>query len=291
MENSHSCGIIIPTKNKAPRLKLTLSTLVSQRSKISEIIIVDDGSADSTPSLASWFLQYLPIQYIHPQGRGRAAARNAGAAIAKSDLLIFLDDDILVGKGFVHAHMTAHNKNQTLVHGPLREMVGAAALQDPAEGGRGVPPLNDEVLQVQGFDVSQGRHMVNALERAIELMFKGALKNIAPWLCAVGANMSVSRAAWSALGGFDEEFGTTWGCEDLEFGYRAHKTGFDFVLSKNASGVHMTHQRPDRWDQHQINLDRFVLKHPVPEVICLPKLLGPNGSPEHYESAVLSHIR
>ena len=285
-----SCGIIIPTKNKAPRLKLTLSALVSQRNDIAEIIIVDDGSTDVTPSVVAQYSLLLPLKYIHPANKGRAAARNAGAVEAQSELLIFLDDDILVGKGFVQAHKQAH-VDQTLVHGPLREMVGAATLQDPAAGGRGVPPLEYAILQEQGYDLRQGRHMINALERIIEQMNSGALQNIAPWLCAVGANMSIPRLAWSSLGGFDEGFGTKWGCEDLEFGYRAHKSGFEFILSKDAWGVHLTHQRADRWEQHQINLDRFVRKHPVPEVLCLGKLLGPDGSPEHYASAVLNHIR
>ena len=291
MKKIVSCGIIIPTKNKAPRLKLTLSALESQQSEISEIIIVDDGSIDQTPSLVLQFSRRLPIQYIHPPKKGRAAARNAGAAKSKSDLLIFLDDDILIGKRFVQAHKKAQYTHQTIVHGPLHELVGAATLHDPAKGGRGIPPLSYDILSKQGFEMNQGRYMINALERSIELMFKGVLKSVAPWLCAVGANMSISRLAWSALGGFDEAFGITWGCEDLEFGYRAHQAGFNFELSKNAYGVHMTHQRADRWEQHQINLNRFIHKHPVPGVICLPKLLGPDGSPEIYESAVLNHIR
>jgi hypothetical protein len=56
-----------------------------------------------------------------------------------------------------------------------------------------------------------------------------------------------------------------------------------------AGGFHLTHPRPDRWAEHQVNLDRFTAQHPDPAVAALPALLASSGSPQRYLDAVHGH--
>ncbi len=92
-------SIIIPTYNKFPLNLLTLYSLENQTYDSSkfEVILVDDGSTDSTLSIADNYLFPFHFKYIRvPQNIGRPAARNTGIRAAKGRWIIFLDAEILV---------------------------------------------------------------------------------------------------------------------------------------------------------------------------------------------------
>jgi len=58
-----------------------------------EIIIIDDGSTDTTPQLARKFIP--AVRYCRQKKGGTAAARNRGVEVASGDFLAFLDQDDL----------------------------------------------------------------------------------------------------------------------------------------------------------------------------------------------------
>lgn len=81
-------SIIIPTLNEATILVGTLSALQSLRAAGHEIIVVDGGSHDATRALASaWADQVICTEC------GRARQMNAGAALARHEILLFLHAD------------------------------------------------------------------------------------------------------------------------------------------------------------------------------------------------------
>lgn len=87
-------SIIIPTYNRAKFLMDALESVRQQTSLPMEIIVVDDGSTDNTRKVLSE--SGLKVNYIFQKNRGPAAARNAGIAVAKGDVIAFLDDDDLL---------------------------------------------------------------------------------------------------------------------------------------------------------------------------------------------------
>ena len=91
-------SIIIPTLNEAQTIKSLLNYLreVSQEENISDIIVVDGGSADATISIVNNFNN---IRLIH-SGKGRAKQMNAGAKNTKGSVLYFLHADSLPPKNF-----------------------------------------------------------------------------------------------------------------------------------------------------------------------------------------------
>jgi hypothetical protein len=96
-----------------------------------------------------------------------------------------------------------------------------------------------------------------------------------------GSRASARTSPWA----FDEGFGTLWGCEDLEFGFRAVAAGADAAVVAGARGWHLTHPKPDAVE-HDATLRRFVSLHPVPEVKALALLLRPGASAESYVELV-----
>ena len=101
---SENFSVIIPTRNDEKTIGETLKSLMNQDVKPREIIIVDDGSSDSTPKIIAWFKeQYKIIKYIRidqlPKGWApKVYALYRGVSEAKSDLLIFLDADVELQK-------------------------------------------------------------------------------------------------------------------------------------------------------------------------------------------------
>jgi rSAM/selenodomain-associated transferase 2 len=83
-----SLSIIIPVLNEAANITATLEALAPLRARGAEVIVVDGGSGDDTMALAA----ALADQVIATP-RGRATQMNAGAALARGDVLLFLHAD------------------------------------------------------------------------------------------------------------------------------------------------------------------------------------------------------
>ncbi|MFI1826487.1 glycosyltransferase family 2 protein [Streptomyces sp. NPDC020412] len=281
-------SVVVPTRDKPDSLRLALACLAVQTCPAPmEVVVVDDGSGSDTRDVVAAATGALPhtlnMRTVPGPLRGRAAARNAGAAASLGDVLLFLDDDVLLPPTAVRAHLAAQVRRlDTCVHGPVHDLPGARRLLRAVEVAGAVPA--DPYGAATGG--AYGRTVVTALERFVAETADGRVPPVAPWLTCVGANTSMPRALWRRAGGFDESFGTTWGCEDLELGRRLWSLGAGMRLEGAAPGVHLTHERPDRWQQHAVNLSRFVAKHPEPAVRALTALLGPAGTSERYLTAL-----
>jgi glycosyltransferase involved in cell wall biosynthesis len=97
VKDKPSVSVIIATHNRAKLLEEALQSVYGQecsgdRFEMS-VIVVDDGSSDSTPQAIS---KHQGIQYIRfAKNRGPSAARNAGIKVSKGKYIAFLDDDDL----------------------------------------------------------------------------------------------------------------------------------------------------------------------------------------------------
>jgi rSAM/selenodomain-associated transferase 2 len=81
-------SIIIPVLDEAAGIEAALTALAPYRTRGCELIVVDGGSRDGTPVLAS------PLaDRVLTAPRGRAAQMNAGAAVARGNVLLFLHAD------------------------------------------------------------------------------------------------------------------------------------------------------------------------------------------------------
>lgn len=85
-------SVVIPTLNRAALLPVAMRSVLAQTLDDFELIVVDDGSTDTTSTVVAAFTD--PRVRYHAQARsGVSAARNAGAAAARGEFLVFLDDD------------------------------------------------------------------------------------------------------------------------------------------------------------------------------------------------------
>lgn len=87
-------SIIIPVYNVEEYLKRCLDSVLCQTLSDIEIILVDDGSTDSSGKLCDAIAkQDERIKVIHKENRGLSSARNEGLKYATSDLVGFIDSD------------------------------------------------------------------------------------------------------------------------------------------------------------------------------------------------------
>ena len=100
-------SIVIPVYNGAETLARAVDSVLAQTHPAHEILIVDDGSTDSTAQIAGRY--DAPVRYVHQPNQGVSAARNLGAREAVGDWLAFLDadDHYYPNRLQVHAQMLA----------------------------------------------------------------------------------------------------------------------------------------------------------------------------------------
>ena len=89
-------SVVVPAFNASTTLSATLRALQAQTCKDFEIIVVDDGSRDTTPVIALDAARNDPrIHVVRQANRGLAGARNSGIAAARGDFIGFCDADVL----------------------------------------------------------------------------------------------------------------------------------------------------------------------------------------------------
>lgn len=104
-------SVVIPTRNRAGKIRRCLEALAAQSLSAMEVIVVDDGATDDTPAVLSGFAAGRPSFALrvvrNEQPIGANPSRNRGIAAARSELVAFLDDDCIPAPGWAAALVSA----------------------------------------------------------------------------------------------------------------------------------------------------------------------------------------
>ncbi|MGH2557794.1 MAG: glycosyltransferase [Thermomicrobiales bacterium] len=129
-----SLSLVIPAYNESSHLHATLmaawSYLVSEPYDF-ELIVVDDGSDDTTRPIAESFAAaYDPVSVISIPHGGKAAALRAGMSVANGDLIAFTDADLATPLHYFNTFRAAVKSGAGVVIGS-REGAGARRIGEP----------------------------------------------------------------------------------------------------------------------------------------------------------------
>ena len=92
----HLISVIVPVYNVEKYLRQCLDSIINQTYRNLEIILVDDGSTDSSGIICDEYAQIdARIKVIHKENGGLSSARNAGLDVCTSggDFIAFVDSD------------------------------------------------------------------------------------------------------------------------------------------------------------------------------------------------------
>ena len=102
-----SVSVVIPCFNQGRFLGEAIASAAAQRGLVSEIVVVDDGSTDETPAVAT---RDGSVRYLRQERRGLSEARNSGWRASSGDYLVFLDADDRLLPGAVEAGFEAFRR-------------------------------------------------------------------------------------------------------------------------------------------------------------------------------------
>ena len=197
----------MPTRDRAPRLARLLGSLREQRlaRERFEVIVVDDGSRDQTPAVLAEEVRRTAVDLssIRGDGRGPAAARNAGWRRARAPLVAFIDDDCEATPAW------------------LEEMLVAAASHPGA------------IVQGPTSPIPRETHALGPFARTRDV------PRASPWFQT--CNILYPRELLERLGGFDERFPEAQG-EDTDLGWRALEAGAPTTFAGSARVHHAVEQ-------------------------------------------------
>lgn len=214
-------SVVVPTYHRPDALRKTLEALteVDYPADSLEIVVVDDGADDTSRAVVQEFeAEAPPVTYISQDHAGVAAARNRGAAAASGELLIFLDDDMIVGKDHIRRHVEDQARfGDAMVNGHWGFAPALAAELESSPFGR--------------FRIELEEWVQDGIEK--QEISADLLRPAGVTAC----NLGIRSETFERLGGFDETFPYA-GCEDQDLSLRADGAGVPFVYDRAIDLLH-----------------------------------------------------
>jgi glycosyltransferase involved in cell wall biosynthesis len=102
-----SVSVVIPSYNQGRFLGEAIASAQAQHGLVSEVVVVDDGSTDETPAVAT---REGSVTYIRQEQSGLSEARNSGWRASSSDYVVFLDADDRLRPGAIKAGLEAFRR-------------------------------------------------------------------------------------------------------------------------------------------------------------------------------------
>ena len=287
-----SVSVIVITRDEAPRLALALASLEAARRAGTEVIVVDDGSRDATPAILDDAAARAPIERVtHATARGRSAARNAGAARASGEILMFLDGDVLLGPDSIDKHIAIHRTQPTCIgRGEQYHLRCTRLFKDPRSG-VAMPGQEQRVARMSTAELAQNlvteaqvRDDFAAIVRRAEVgIYPGSAPRLLAevelaglranpdspiaWVAACSNNLSVPRALFDEVGGFDPALSIN---EHRELAFRLVQHGAAMHVAEGARSYHLTHRTGWRDPLDDTEWERqFWARHPSRAVALL----------------------
>lgn len=215
-------SIIIANYNGEEYLKTCLSSVLLSLYKNFEIIVIDDGSTDTSINIIKEFQEKDKriVLVKNHKNRGAAASRNRAVKFSKGEILIFLDNDTEVDKQWIDMMLPEFNSDSkvgavqsVLLDFQKRNLIQNAGVRLWAETGWGLP-----FYQWEKYNI--------------------VYEKLPNEIVAISAAIAVTKEAYLATRGFDEMESVV--TEDLDLSWRLWVNGYKIKLARKSIVYHWT---------------------------------------------------
>ncbi len=238
--------LVIPAYNRSQLITETLNSALNQSLKFEEIVVVDDGSTDDTPSTLAKFGDRITV--VRTPNQGVQVARNIGIERARTELVALLDSDDLLEPDYLQTMgtwMLAHPEQDAAYCNFVTFNSNATDLDKLARA---------------PFDFLAGAKREGYFALDIPDLYKRSLSYQPLFTCGLMINKRFIRKH----GAYNPEFNRV-GAEDWEFTLRLISEGRVSVCAKTLARVRK-HEDNDSGDHVHMSLGeahilQYALKH------------------------------
>lgn len=202
-------SVVIPNFNGEKFLVRCLNSVLAEKRKAYEVVIVDDGSTDSSVKLVKELTSSRVKLIENKKNIGAAEARNIGVKNSQGKYLLFLDNDTKIKKGWFDevVRFFKENKKAGLAQAKILKM------------GTNKFDCAGNYLGPFGFLIEPARGAAD----------QGQFDQEDKIFAAKSAAMLARRKVFEKLGGFDADYKIFW--EDTDLSWRTWLFGFELLFA------------------------------------------------------------
>jgi len=212
-----NCSIVIVSHQHRQYLSGCLRSLINGEKRFKpEIIVVDNNSSDGTIGSLSPNILNEIILVRNNRNLGFAKACNQGIRMAKSNIVMFVNPDVLIVSGSIQKMLRFLKRNPTVscVVPVLKNTDGSIQYSC-----RKFPGWRETLLKRTPLRWFVDSEEVNKYDQKTVDLIKRKIPFRIHW--ALGGCLMVKRSTFDSIGGFDEKFFLY--CEDIDWFYRLKK--------------------------------------------------------------------
>ena len=212
------------TERRWDDLVAAVRSAAAQTAPPLEIVVVCDHNPDLLARVRAELGEVVALANDGP--RGLSGARNSGLGTARGEIVAFLDDDAVAAPDWLERLVEPYDDPR---------VIGVGGAVEPVWPGRRPPSMPDEFDWVVGCT------------------YRGLPPAASPVRNLIGANMSLRRTVFDAVGGFDSDLGRVGtrpvGCEETELCIRARKAlpGSEVIFEPRALVRHRVTRERAGW--------------------------------------------
>ena len=248
-------SIIIPMWNARDSILSCLaaieqSSFNQKYSSKLQVVIVDDGSSDSSWEMVRKSSFLMNITAVRQTHHGLAHARNTGVSVSEGEIVVSCDSDMVLGYYAIEHLAVRHSFMPNILLVGFRSDIDKKDIRIKAEHIKvNYAPKSTTILGDLRIKYSKPGWPENMCLASCHFKVLGNGKGLwmpdggEPWLLpdlVFGALFSLPKELYFKVGGYEERF-YGWGCEDGHFATKVITEGTFLIPVYAASGFHIKH--------------------------------------------------
>lgn len=210
MKRKLKVSVIIPTYNRNKVLTETIESVLAQNFRGFELLVIDQSKKHN--KFTTNYLENLKdrrFKYFKVSPPSLPAARNFGLKKSQGAVIIYIDDDVILDKGFIKSHYDSYKK--------LKAVAVVGRIKEKNK------PITDRLLFLRKTSFGAGNFNYPYFAYAET---------------AQGCNMSYKKTILKKIGGFDTNFIGNAMREESDVSFKIRKLGKDILYNPKASLFH-----------------------------------------------------